>query len=93
MRPIFSRASRNASTMAEPETTVPRLADVPPPFAITAVSLWRMVRSSGVRPNSSAAIWEKAVSVPCPWGDAPMWMVTCPDASMITLELSSRTSP
>ena len=93
MRPIFSRASRSASTIADPDTTVPRLAEVPPPFAMIPVSLWRMVMSSGVSPSSSAAIWEKVVSVPCPWGDAPMCMVTCPEASMITRELSSRTSP
>ena len=32
--------------------------------------------SAGVTPNSSAAIWAKVVSVPWPWGDNPVWIVT-----------------
>src|SRR3972149_216318 len=59
-------------------TAAPRLPYVPPPLGETAVSPKRTSTSSIGTPSSSAAIWAKAVSLPCPCGVAPVMTTTLP---------------
>ena len=67
---------------------VPRLPKVPMPYCTMAVSPWSTMTSSMPTPSSSAAIWAKVVSSPCPWGEAPVMTVTLPVGSILTVALS-----
>ena len=57
--------------MAADSVTVVRLAMVPKPMAIAAVSASDSTTSSGVTPQASATTWAKIVSMPWPCGQAP----------------------
>ena len=93
MRISLALASWAAVRTVEPPTVIPRLAPVPPPDGNNSVSLWYMWTSAGVTPSSSATIWAKVVSVPCPWGETPLKVEMRPDGSISTLALSERRSP
>ena len=54
------------------------------PCFTTPVSPWWMVTCSSGTPNWSASIWANVVSLPCPWGEAPVVALIRPSRSMVT---------
>ena len=86
----FSWASSKTNCSELPPAIMPRLAPVPPPAGRMSVSLCRTWTSAGVTPSMSAVIWANVVAVPWPWGETPVWTVTSPDWSTITLECSPK---
>jgi hypothetical protein len=67
----FSLSRALAWNKAPDSVTVLRLAIVPKPIAIDAVSASETTTSSGLTFHRSAVIWAKIVSMPWPCGAAP----------------------
>ncbi len=67
----FSRSRSLAWWIAADTVTVLRLAIVPKPIGIAAVSASETTTSSGLTFQASATIWAKIVSMPWPCGQAP----------------------
>jgi hypothetical protein len=71
MAKAFSRSRSLAWWIAADTVTVLRLAIVPKPIGIAAVSPSEMTTAAGVTFRASATIWAKIVSMPWPCGHAP----------------------
>ena len=85
MRRAFSCNFVTAIISALPPVTVPRLPIVPCPIGVLLVSPWRTAILLKSAPSSSATIWAKVVSCPCPCGEMPVITVTVPLGSTRTL--------
>jgi hypothetical protein len=85
MRRTLSASAREARIVALPPIGIPRLAHVPPPYGISAVSPERTATASTATPSSSATICATAVGIPCPCSVIPTSAVTAPDGSMRTV--------
>ena len=81
----FSRTWRAATWIELPALTALRLANVPTPKGIAAVSPPTTVTHSIGTPSASAATCANEVSCPCPWLAAPVATTACPDASIRTV--------
>ena len=93
---IENTLSRNFSVapwIAADSVTVVRLASVPKPMAIAAVSASAITTSSGMTCQASATTCEKIVSMPWPCGQAPEVTKILPDGSMRTSALSNGPTP
>src|SRR5271154_2624458 len=85
---ILAFRSWSAKYRAVPPTAVERLPKVPIPYCTSEVSPCDTRMLSISTPSSSAVIWAKVVSSPCPWGEVPVKTVTVPDGSIFTVALS-----
>ena len=81
----LSRTLPAATWMELPALTALRLAKVPMPKGMAAVSPPTTVTQSSGTPRASAATWAKEVSCPCPWLQAPVATTARPDASIRTV--------
>ena len=79
--------------MAADKVTVLRLAMVPNPMAIAAVSASDITTSSGSTRQMSATTCAKIVSIPWPWGQAPDDTKILPEGSIRTIALSKGPTP
>ena len=71
--------------MELPAFTALRLANVPMPNGMAAVSPPITVTQSIGIPSTSAATWANEVSCPCPWLAAPVATTARPEASIRTV--------
>jgi hypothetical protein len=79
--------------MAPDRVTVLRLAIVPKPMAMRAVSPNEMTTSRGLTDQVSATTWAKMVSIPCPCEQAPDVTYIDPVGSIRTMALSNGPTP
>ena len=89
----FCRNPSLAWWIAADRVTVLRLAIVPKPIGIAAVSASEMTTSSGATFHRSATIWEKIVSIPWPCAQAPDPTYTLPEGSIRTVAPSNGPTP
>ena len=87
------RSRSLAPWIAADNVTVLRLAIVPKPIAIAAVSASEMMTFSGSTDQVSATTWAKMVSMPCPCGQAPEETKILPEGSIRTVALSNGPTP
>ena len=80
----FSCTLSAAMWIELPALTALRLAKVPTPKGIAAVSPPTTVTHSSGMPSASAATWANEVSCPCPWLAAPVATTARPEASSLT---------
>ena len=89
----FVRSLSLAWWITPDSVTVLRLAIVPNPMAMLAVSARETTTSSGLTDQASATIWAKMVSMPWPCGQAPPERWTLPEGSIRTVAPSKGPMP